>query len=263
MNFGRDGFAVEIENREPEEITHIEESKLVGSWTFFGKSSFDLGDLTVLFGGSYIHGKARMNHFTDETPHGFYGDNNILGFDLTLKHYFGSHRYISIQAEYLRKEMDGDRYMLETDHHHEHGEEEEEDDHHIDEAYDEHDDHEDHGDHEEHGAYVVEAGAFKKIQSGFYSEFLFRWSKRWRTGVRYGQLLKNEIVPEGVTTDLTQSQTLSRWSFMLEFSPTEFSRIRLQYNRNGYKFDEGILKKYNELILNFNFAIGAHGAHPF
>ena len=51
---------------------------------------------------------------------------------------------------------------------------------------------------------------------------------------------------------------------MLEYNPSEFSRIRLQYNHNSSLYDEHDEKNNkNEIILQFNYAIGAHGAHSF
>jgi hypothetical protein len=46
----------------------------------------------------------------------------------------------------------------------------------------------------------------------------------------------------------------------LEFNPTEFSRIRLQYNYDQSARDD---KVNNEILLQVILAIGAHGAHPF
>jgi hypothetical protein len=46
----------------------------------------------------------------------------------------------------------------------------------------------------------------------------------------------------------------------VEFNPTEFSRIRLQYN---YDKSARAEKENNEIFLQFILAIGAHGAHPF
>ena len=45
----------------------------------------------------------------------------------------------------------------------------------------------------------------------------------------------------------------------LTFWPTEFSQIRGQYRRTN--FAEGI--NANEFLFQFNFSIGAHGAHVF
>jgi len=45
----------------------------------------------------------------------------------------------------------------------------------------------------------------------------------------------------------------------LEFNPTEFSRIRLQYN-----YDKSDPNRENqEVLLQFILAIGAHGAHAY
>jgi hypothetical protein len=46
----------------------------------------------------------------------------------------------------------------------------------------------------------------------------------------------------------------------LEFNPTEFSRIRLQYNYDRFT---GNGEVNNEVFLQTILAIGAHGAHPF
>ena len=59
-------------------------------------------------------------------------------------------------------------------------------------------------------------------------------------------------------------ENLDRYSVMAEYNPSEFSRIRLQYNVNQALYDdvEG-QKDVKSLILQFNYAIGAHGAHAF
>jgi hypothetical protein len=50
-----------------------------------------------------------------------------------------------------------------------------------------------------------------------------------------------------------------RWTGSLEFNPTEFSRVRLQYN-----YDKSDPNKLNqEVFLQFLLAVGAHGAHAY
>jgi hypothetical protein len=48
-------------------------------------------------------------------------------------------------------------------------------------------------------------------------------------------------------------------SFLLTFKPSEFSQVRGQLRRTNYA--EGIAA--NELLFQLQYAIGAHGAHPF
>ena len=43
------------------------------------------------------------------------------------------------------------------------------------------------------------------------------------------------------------------------FWPSEFSQVRGQYRRTNYA--EGVTA--NEFLFQFNFSIGAHGAHVF
>ncbi|MBE0499277.1 MAG: hypothetical protein IBX43_08575, partial [Campylobacterales bacterium] len=52
------------------------------------------------------------------------------------------------------------------------------------------------------------------------------------------------------------------------YHPSEFSRIRLEFNRNNALFMEINDGKYKRqrndtVMLQFNIAIGAHGAHDF
>lgn len=55
-----------------------------------------------------------------------------------------------------------------------------------------------------------------------------------------------------------------RNTLMVEYNPTEFSRIRLQYAQNGAFFtEENERKRFDEILLQFNMAIGAYGAHSF
>ncbi|MCK7491438.1 MAG: hypothetical protein MZW92_06800 [Comamonadaceae bacterium] len=51
-----------------------------------------------------------------------------------------------------------------------------------------------------------------------------------------------------------------RASGMLEYNPSEFSRIRLQYN---YDRSDRTGTTNNEVMLQVILGIGAHGAHAF
>jgi len=51
---------------------------------------------------------------------------------------------------------------------------------------------------------------------------------------------------------------------MAEYHPSEFSRIRLQYNHNSALYNEdGEQQDIDTVMVQFNIAIGAHGAHSF
>ena len=48
-------------------------------------------------------------------------------------------------------------------------------------------------------------------------------------------------------------------SLMLTYWPSEFSQVRGQYRRTKYATG----RPANEFLFQFQFSIGAHGAHPF
>jgi hypothetical protein len=119
---------------------------------------------------------------------------------------------------------------------------------------------------------------------GFYAEGIYRFAKRWNTGLRFDFVDTNTPVEEadedgleGETSSLfgmprqeegdsREEATLGlpgriyRISPMLTFNATEFSRIRLQYDYlNGQDYGPN----QHAIFLQFQYAIGAHGAHPF
>jgi hypothetical protein len=84
---------------------------------------------------------------------------------------------------------------------------------------------------------------------GFYALGEYQFARRWYIGARgdrSGRLHDGDLADAGGSVFLT-------------FWPTEFSQIRGQYRRIDYA--EGT--SGNELLFQFNFSIGAHGAHIF
>jgi hypothetical protein len=85
--------------------------------------------------------------------------------------------------------------------------------------------------------------------SGFFASGDYQFARRWFMGVRAdrsGRPLEADLHDSGGSIHLT-------------FKPTEFSLIRGQYRRTNYA--EGT--NADEFLFQINFAIGAHGAHPF
>jgi hypothetical protein len=85
--------------------------------------------------------------------------------------------------------------------------------------------------------------------SGFYVSGDYQFARRWFIGARGDRSGRADAA------DLHDAGG----SLHLTFRPTEFSLVRGQYRRTQYA--EGI--GANELLFQINFAIGAHGAHPF
>ena len=84
---------------------------------------------------------------------------------------------------------------------------------------------------------------------GFYLLGEYQFAQRWYAGARLDQ---SERSYDASLRDTGASAFLTFW-------PSEFSQIRGQYRRTNYA--EGI--SANEFLFQFNFSIGAHGAHVF
>ena len=99
----------------------------------------------------------------------------------------------------------------------------------------------------------------KRIQDGLYVQALYQW-ERWRFGVRYDvlDLFKKEYLLAGDQQNF--GNRAWRATGALEFNPSEFSRFRLQYNRDD---SAGNGQINNELFFQVLLGIGAHAAHSF
>ena len=95
---------------------------------------------------------------------------------------------------------------------------------------------------------------FDRTLRGFYASLDYQLAQRWFTGVRVDAADETPSLPQVApgTRDRGLSATLTFW-------PSEFSQIRGQLRRTRY----GDVKTANELLLQLQFAIGAHGAHAF
>ena len=85
--------------------------------------------------------------------------------------------------------------------------------------------------------------------TGWYLSGDYQLGRRWFTGLRFDR------------SDLLTSADLhdSGRSLILTYFPSEFSEVRGQLRRTNYA--EG--PAATEFLFQFQFAIGAHGAHPF
>ena len=98
-------------------------------------------------------------------------------------------------------------------------------------------------------------------QDGYYVQAVYGFLPRWRGGLRWEQIgLTNESeLPDGTTEDFGTSD---RASAMLDFTPSEFSRIRLQVNQGSYETAAGH-EDVTEFYVQWMVSLGTHGAHQF
>jgi len=95
---------------------------------------------------------------------------------------------------------------------------------------------------------------------GIYSQVLWGFKKGWVAGIR-GDYYDAQ---DSRFTDDPERQSRSRISANLTWYPTEFSKIRLQYNHD-FIDDSFFLagRDVDSVFLQFEFILGAHGAHKF
>lgn len=85
--------------------------------------------------------------------------------------------------------------------------------------------------------------------TGWYASADYQFARRWTAGLRFDR------------TDLPEDPSLTErsQSLLVTFRPSEFSLFRTQLRRFDVPgFDPGV-----ELLMQLQFAIGAHGAHKF
>ena len=99
-------------------------------------------------------------------------------------------------------------------------------------------------------------------QYGGYLEGIYQFNPQWRSGLRYDWLgSKHRASDDELLADAGLEGGRShpqRTSAMVEYLPSEFSRIRAQINHDqSYSDDDW------QMILQYTVSLGAHGAHQY
>jgi hypothetical protein len=202
-----------------------------GAWSAFAHVGGDIWRAGV----SYLRVKPNERALEDTdslgnpTAQSFTGESKLWIADAVVKW-----RDLKLQAEYFWREEEGDL------------------------AYDD-------------GGAVFGAltDSYKSEQSGWYAQAVYRFLPQWRVGYRYDRLdhgdVSNGIVDNGlgpVAGDfplLMTDHNPSRNTLMVDWSPTEFSRVRLQFAQD--KSRAGVTD--DQVVLQYIMSLGAHGAHKF
>ncbi|GAB2841869.1 TonB-dependent receptor [Pseudoduganella ginsengisoli] len=111
------------------------------------------------------------------------------------------------------------------------------------------------------------SSAYTGIQSGWYAQGVYQFMPNWRTGLRYDRLTAGArhigLVDDGTLTAdsfaVLQPYSPRKTSIMFDYSPSEFSRLRLQFAQE--KSRPGVTD--NQVILQYIMSLGTHAAHAF
>jgi hypothetical protein len=97
-------------------------------------------------------------------------------------------------------------------------------------------------------------------QNGFYVQAVYGFLPRLQAGLRWDMAgLTNRIETGSVTESFGNAK---RFSADLTFNPTEFSRLRAQYEWCSLPL-LGIQQSFSQIYLQFQVSLGVHGAHKF
>jgi len=193
----------------------------VGSYSLFMKLGGDVGlSHSWQAGLSYLATQAE-NRETENGDVSFSGDDNLIIADLVWKWAPAgndSRSSLVFQAEYFNSTEQGDYTIIGN------------------------------------GTNPVD-----RARDGGYVQLIYKFQPRWRAGLRYDRLSIEDpgSAFNGTSLD-TEGHTPERVSAMVDFSHSEYSRFRLQYNR-----DESYAVADNQWFLQYTMSLGAHGAHRF
>jgi len=197
----------------------------------FIRSSFDIEDASILFGISNAMGTSRNDHGFSSfggTGEAVDANTDIIGGDLTVKYSLDAVRFVSLQGEYMYRVMNGTEYRRDS-------------------------------------LNTVSSPSLNKHNSGFYTQVAAKLDQVWEVGARYDLLMQNDVLLGGA--DQHMPSNLQRYSAMIEYSPTEFSRLRFQIDRDESRYVQAsggwYQQPYTLVLVQANFTIGAHGAHAF
>src|SRR5450759_995956 len=207
-----------------------------GAGVLFAHIGDDIGIEQSWRAGASLHETRRVDAVSVAVPdlhsglvsNSFTGDCQTAGLDFVWKYSPNGNireRYLKVQSEYFRRKESG---LL---------------------TYDV-------------NAVLPTTDSYSVTQSGWYLQSVYQFMPAWRTGLRYDRL------DSGVATvgALNAANVISNYAFnpsrltwMVDYNPSEFSRIRLQLARD----DSRQRLAENQMFLQYIMSLGAHGAHQY
>lgn len=108
------------------------------------------------------------------------------------------------------------------------------------------------------GANITDA--YRAVQSGWYVQGVYQFMPSWRAGLRTERL--NPGTPDygsNAASFVNSAYQPRKNTLMLDFNPSEFSRVRLQFAQDRSR--QGLTD--NQIFLQYQMSLGAHGAHSY
>jgi hypothetical protein len=110
------------------------------------------------------------------------------------------------------------------------------------------------------GPGLTQTAGYRSNQSGFYVQGVYQFLPAWRVGLRYDWLNSGSVNYGSNSAYLARDAfNPQRTAVMFDWTPSEFSRIRVQYQQAKLRPD----MTDNEIFVQYILTLGAHGAHKF
>ena len=103
------------------------------------------------------------------------------------------------------------------------------------------------------------ADSYRSRQSGYYVQGVYQFVPRWRAGYRYDRLDPGTVVGANAALLPETGHRPVRHTLMVDYSPSEFSRLRVQAAND--ESIAGVSEK--QWTVQYIHSLGAHGAHRF
>ena len=107
---------------------------------------------------------------------------------------------------------------------------------------------------------LTNTASYASRQSGWYLDGVYQFMPYWRVGARYDRLSTGTVDYGANGIYLAQeSFNPQRYSVMFDYTPSEFSRFRVQFQQSKIRPD----LTDNQIFVQYILTLGAHGAHKF
>jgi hypothetical protein len=107
---------------------------------------------------------------------------------------------------------------------------------------------------------TLNTDSYSASQDGWYVQGVYKFLPYWRTGLRYDRLNSGNVDYGLNTANLANTDyDPKRISWMLDYSPSEFSRIRLQLSSDKSQQEA----TDNQVFIQYQMSLGAHGGHKY
>jgi hypothetical protein len=103
------------------------------------------------------------------------------------------------------------------------------------------------------------SGDYTQTLQGWYLQAVYQFMPRWRVGARTERLSADSPSLAAATLFDAQGFHPRKNTLMVDYSASEFSRLRVQFARDQARV--GVID--NQWTLQYQMSLGAHGAHSF